>query len=471
MLPVARLVDPSISFTQDQLDNGLRLVVSEDHRLPLAAVVMWYDVGSRDEPAGKAGLAHLVERLVFEHARQVDPAATHPSITAAGGSSQAATGFDETIYYDLVPSHVTPAALRLEAHRMSGLQGSFAADHLDGQRTLVRNREGLYDNFSYACWPRRLFRLLFPEGHPYHRSLDGELAGIDDVSVDDIERFYRAHYAPNRAVLAVVGDVDPAQVRSWAEEFFGHLPPVGGGAPSGRPPAAAFPADVERRELVWSQIAVPKVFMGYQAPAYGTLAYDALVMGTAILGMGAAGRLQRRLRVRRHLATEADIWTWAGTCGVSTTIGELVPHPDVDVLEAERVFHETVGSLVAAPASDEELERAITMLRARVLKGRQWWLARAFALARAAANFKDANRANTQIERLTAVTADDIAEVAADVFRPANRAVLVYLPDGQAADNVDVLDARRRRATSGSSRAGLGQSRDHGRGQPDRIAR
>src|SRR5918997_1383544 len=204
---------PVVHFTDERLANGLRLIVAEDHLAPVAAVNIWYDVGSKHEQPGKTGFAHLFE-----------------------------------------------LALWLEADRMGTLLDALSQENLDNQREVVKNeKRWSYDNRHYGSWNEKLQAHLFPPDHPYHHSTIGSMEDLDAASVEDVKEFFRTWYAPNNAVLSVVGDVDPRQVRDWAERYFGPIP----ANPSIPPlPDLSLPPTLggERRETVPDKVPLPRIY-------------------------------------------------------------------------------------------------------------------------------------------------------------------------------------------------------------------
>ncbi|MBO4210592.1 M16 family metallopeptidase, partial [Micromonospora echinofusca] len=209
-----------------RLDNGLRVVVSEDRTAPVVAVNLWYDVGSRHEPAGQTGFAHLFEHLMFEGSVNVAKTEHMKLIQGSGGSLNATTNPDRTNYFDTVPAEHLALALWLEADRMGGLVPALTQETLDNQREVVKNeRRQRYDNVPYGDAWLRLLPLLYPPGHPYHHATIGSMADLNAADLATFQAFHAMYYAPNNAVLTVVGDTDADEVFGLAEKYFGRLSP------------------------------------------------------------------------------------------------------------------------------------------------------------------------------------------------------------------------------------------------------
>ena len=236
---------PTVRYTDERLPNGLRLVISEDHLVPVVAVNIWYDVGSKHEQPGKTGFAHLFEHVMFQGSRHVAKAEHIALVQAAGGSMNGTTWLDRTNYYETMPSHQLELALWLEADRMGTLLEALSQENLDNQRAVVKNeKRSSYDNQPYGTWQEKLLGHIYPEGHPYHHPTIGSMEDLDAASLEDVAAFFRTYYAPNNAVLSIVGDVDPGQARAWVERYFG---PLAGQPGDPRLPPGPASADARRR--------------------------------------------------------------------------------------------------------------------------------------------------------------------------------------------------------------------------------
>ena len=216
---------PVVEFTDERLPNGLRLIVAEDHLAPVVAVNLWYNVGSKHEVEGKTGFAHLFEHVMFQGSANVGKAEHMALVQAAGGTLNGTTWLDRTNYYETMPSHQLELAIWLEADRMGTLLEALTQENLDNQRDVVKNeKRWSYDNRPYGTWNEKLLGHLFPAEHPYHHPTIGSMADLDAASLDDVRAFFATWYAPNNAVMSVAGDCERAQVRAWADRYFGPIP-------------------------------------------------------------------------------------------------------------------------------------------------------------------------------------------------------------------------------------------------------
>ena len=427
----------TVPVVQRTLSNGLRLVVSEDHSVPLVAVNIWIGVGSRHETAGRTGFAHLFEHLMFQGSRNVAKAEHIALVQGVGGTMNGTTWCDRTNYFETVPSNHLALVLWLEADRLGGLLDALDQDNLDNQREVVKNeRRQRIDNQPYGTWDERMHALVFPPGHPYHHATIGSMADLEAASLDEAREFYRTYYAPNNAVLSVVGDVTVEEVLPLVEQFFGDIPPRQHIPP---PPDGSVPPTLgtERRETVPEEVPVPRVFVGYRAPALGTPDFDATTLLTNVIGGGRGSRLYRSLVLERQLAqpfgaSMMDAWGFVG--GASVVIGDVAAREGIDADTLEAAYHDVVASVALGGVGSDELERARALLRSEWLHRVGTAEGRADLLSQHLTLFGDAERVNTQLARWAAVTEEDVRRVAADLLVADNRAVLTFLPsDGQPA--------------------------------------
>ena len=217
------------ALTDQRLANGLRVVVHTDHTAPLVAVNIWYGVGSRHEQLHRTGFAHLFEHLMFQGSRQVSGTEHFSLLQGVGATLNGTTSFDRTNYYETVPSHAVDMALWLEADRMGSLLESVNQECLDNQRDVVKNeRRQRYDNVPYGTAFERIFAGAFPEGHPYQHMPIGSMEHLDAASLEDVHEFFTTWYAPDNAVLSLVGDITASDAVALAEKYFGGIAAKGG---------------------------------------------------------------------------------------------------------------------------------------------------------------------------------------------------------------------------------------------------
>jgi zinc protease len=447
---------PSVSFTDERLPNGLRLIISVDRLAPVVAVNLWYNVGSKHEVEGKTGFAHLFEHVMFQGSRNVAKAEHMSLVQAAGGTMNGSTWLDRTNYYETLPSHQAELALWLEADRMGTLLDALSQENLDNQREVVKNeKRWSYDNRPYGTWYEKLQGHLYPPEHPYHHTTIGSMEDLDAASIEDVSSFFRTYYAPNNAVLSVVGDVDPDAIRRWTERYFGGIP-ANPNIP--RLGDLSLPAIVgqERRETVYDKVPLPRVHVGFRAPVYGDPRLDALDIAAQVLAGGKGSRLHRRLVRDERIAQDVALVPLGFVGGASICAGWATVRPGVPVERAEAALHEELDRLTREPISDDELARARALIETEELAALSRVEERADRLSMYATLFDDPDLINRMLGRYLAVTAEQIQAVSRDVFRSDNRVVLTYLPQLPPAETATTDD----RATDGEADPGAERDED-----------
>jgi predicted Zn-dependent peptidase len=425
---------PTVSFIDERLPNGLRLIVAEDHLAPVVAVNIWYNVGSKNEVEGKTGFAHLFEHVMFQGSRNVAKAEHIALVQAAGGTMNGTTWLDRTNYFETMPSHQLELALWLEADRMGTLLDALSQENLDNQREVVKNeKRWSYDNRPYGSWYEKVQGHLYPPEHPYHHTTIGSMEDLDAASVEDVSAFFRTYYAPNNAVLTVVGDVEPDEIRAWTERYFGGIPANPNIPKLGDlslPPILGR----EVRETVHDKVPLPRVYVGFRAPVFGDVRLDALDIAAQVLAGGKGSRLHRRLVRDERIAQDVALVALGFVGGASICVGWATVRPGVPVERVEAALHEELDLLGRTPISDDELARARALIETEELGGLSRVEERADRLSMYATLFDDPDLINQMLPRYLGVTAEQIRSVAADVFRPDNRVVLTYLPELPPAD-------------------------------------
>lgn len=419
---------PSVRFTDGRLANGLRLIISEDHLAPVVAVCVRYDVGSKHEVPGKTGFAHLFEHVMFQGSGHVSKTEHAALIQAVGGTMNGSTWLDWTNYFETVPSHQLELALWLEADRMATLLEALNQENLDNQRDVVKNeKRSSYDNRPYGAWFHKLQEHLFPPEHPYHHATIGSMDDLDAASLEDVAAFFRTYYAPNNAVLSIVGDVEAGQARAWAERYFGEIPANPAVPPLGDMTVLPI-LGAETREVVVDRVPLPRHFFGFRAPVLGDPRFDALEVASQILAGGKGSRLYRRLVREERIAQDVAFFSVGLVGGASMLAGQATVRPGVDPAVVERAFEEELERLGREPVTDDELTRARALIETYELEALQRVDERADRLSMFAALLDDPDMINRQLDRYLAVGASEIQAAAAEVLRPDNRAVVTYVP-------------------------------------------
>ncbi|MEV0188713.1 pitrilysin family protein [Kitasatospora purpeofusca] len=417
-----------IAITEHRLANGLRVVLSEDHLTPVAAVCLWYDVGSRHEVKGRTGLAHLFEHLMFQGSANVSNNGHFELVQGAGGSLNGTTSFERTNYFETMPAHQLELALWLEADRMGSLLAALDDASMENQRDVVKNeRRQRYDNVPYGTAFERLTALSFPDGHPYHHTPIGSMADLDAATLEDARAFFRTYYAPNNAVLSVVGDIDPEQAIAWVEKYFGSIPAHDGKQP---PRDGSLPESIGRevRELIREDVPSRALMAAYRLPHDGTREADAADLALTVLGSGESSRLYNRLVRRDRTAVAAGFGLLRLSGAPSLGWLDVKTSGDATVEQIEAAVDEELARFAAEGPTAAELERAQAQIEREWLDRLTTVAGRADELCRYAVLFGDPKLLNDALPKVLDVTAEEVRAVAAARLHPQNRAVLVYEP-------------------------------------------
>jgi zinc protease len=414
---------PRIDFTDTHLDNGLRVILAPDHSAPVAGLNVIYDVGSRNERPGRTGFAHLFEHMMFQGSANVGKGEHFILLENNGGDFNGTTNEDRTTYFEVVPKNQIDLALFLEADRMGKLAVNQA--NLDNQRNAVQEERRLgIDNQPYGKSYLEIDNLTY-DCFGYKHSTIGSMADLNAANLQDVQEFFRIYYAPNNAVLSLVGDFDPAEAMEKIKKYFGEI----SRQPS-PPPAPACEEERygERRETVMDPLArLPMVLITYQIPAGNTAEnYAARVMGD-LLGTGQSSRFYQHLVKDKQLATEVDVQVDARR-GISPLYITANPRPGVKPEDLEKAIYEEINAVAKDGVSHEEIEKARMQFRRRTVQGRESALVTAIRLGQYAVYFNDPDLINTIIARYNAVTPEEVKNVARKYFVTSDRAVVTTLP-------------------------------------------
>jgi predicted Zn-dependent peptidase len=411
-----------------RLPNGLFVTLSEDHTAPIVAVNLWYHVGSANERPGRTGFAHLFEHMLFQGSADVGANEHFELIQRAGGTLNGSTWLDRTNYFETVPSNQLEPVLWLEANRMGWLLPAMTQQKLDTQRDVVKNeRRWSVDNQPYGTWWERLPALVFPEEHPFHHSLIGSMADLDAASLEDIKHFFATYYTPDNAVLSIAGDFDPVGARALVAKYFGDIP-----AGQGRPalPDMTVPATFGgwKRLVVEDEVMLPRLFLAFRSPVFGSEQYYAASVCSAILGLRKGSRLYRRLVRERQVAAEAQAFTYDLTKGSDLLVVDVTARPSVSAEALEREVADEMDLLFRDGVTENEVARAIALIQTEFVAAMQSAGDRADRLSMFATYFKDPDLANQQVQKYQAVTADDVNEFIRERMGEDNRASLLFVP-------------------------------------------
>jgi zinc protease len=411
-----------------RLSNGLSVVLSEDHTAPIVAVNLWYHVGSANERQGRTGFAHLFEHMLFQGSADVGANEHFELVQRAGGTLNGSTWLDRTNYYETVPSNQLELVLWLEANRMGYLLPAMTQQKLDTQRDVVQNeRRWSMDNQPYGTWWERLPALAFPPEHPFHHSLIGSMTDLDAASLDDIATFFSTYYTPDNAVVSIAGDFEPGAARAMIERHFGAIPR---GARKPPLPDMSLPQTFggPLREVVPDDVMLPRVFMAFRSPVFGTDEYYAASVCSAILGLKKGSRLYRALVREQQVAAEATAFTYDLAKGSDLLVVDVTARPETPLDVLEEAIRAEIDRLLIDGVTDDEVARAVTLIETDLVVSLQSAGDRADRLSMFATYFNDPTLVNEQAERYRAVTAERVTAFARARLVAENRASLVYVP-------------------------------------------
>lgn len=361
----ALVTQVKIPYEEFQLENGLTVLVHEDRKAPIVNVTVWYNVGSKDEPKGKTGFAHLFEHLMFNGSENA-PADYFQYLAEMGATDyNGTTWFDRTNYFQTVPRPALDRALWLESDRMGYLLGAVTQEKLDNQRGVVQNEKRQGDNQPGGLVYYEVLSTLFPEGHPYRHSTIGSMADLDAASMADVKAWFTDNYGPNNATLVLAGDISAAEARPLVEKYFGAIArgPVNEPAQADVPTLAA-----PVRKVFKDQVAATSVTRYWAVEGLTGADRIPLEVGAAILGGLASSRLDNELVRNDQLAVGVSASNSAfqriGLLSVSATLKDGVELP---ALEAR--LDEVVNRLITEGPTEDEVRRAVTSTLARTIRG------------------------------------------------------------------------------------------------------
>ncbi len=358
---------PDLKFEKYKINNGLEVILLEDHRLPLVAVNLWYHVGPANERPGLTGFAHLFEHMMFEGSKHVGEKAHFRYLEAAGASEiNGTTDFDRTNYFETLPSNQLELALWLESDRMGFLLDKLDDKNLENQRDVVRNeRRQSVEGSPYGLVQETLFHLLYPKDHPYYASVIGSHADIESARLEDVREFFQLYYTPNNASLAIVGDIDPARTKQLVDKYFGPIP---AGKPVPRIEAHTPSITSERRAVVGDQVELPRVYMAWITdPVFkpGDAECDLIAR---ILGGGKSSRLYKRLVYEKRIAQDVSAQQYSLALGSLFTI-DATAKPGVKPEDLEREIDEELAAFRNTGPTMQELEGARNTIESGIIRG------------------------------------------------------------------------------------------------------
>ena len=352
----AAMPDIDIPYQRFVLPNGLTVLVHEDHKTPVVALNVWYHVGSKNEPAGRHGFAHLFEHLMFEGSQHFDKDYFQVLEPAGATDMNGTTNVDRTNYFETVPTSALDRALWLESDRMGYMAQSITQAKLDQQRGVVENEKRQDENQPYGTVGDLIAEQTYPPGHPYSWTTIGSEADLNAATLADVKKWFGTYYGPNNAVLAIAGDVDTAAVKAKVEHYFGDLPP---GPPVAHVQSWPAPMQGDKRMSIVDRVPLPRVYMVWNVPGDGERDNVLLQTMAEVLGGGKDSRLYQRLVYRDQIATEVEAGVDGNEIGGQLQIVATVK-PGGDLGVVEKAIREELDRIRREGPTAEELDRIDT---------------------------------------------------------------------------------------------------------------
>ncbi len=412
---------------RERLANGLDVVLYPDRTLPLVAVNLWYHVGSKNERPGRTGFAHLFEHMLFQGSAHVGTNDHFRHLQSIGGVANGSTWYDRTNYYETVPAHQLDLALWLESDRMGFLLPALDQRKLDNQRDVVMNeRRQRVDNQPYGRPYERLFELLVPPDHPYHWPVIGTMEDIAAATLEEVREFFTTWYTPANAVLTLGGDFDPDDALDRVARYFGEIP--GGAAPERtRHPLPPLAAPV--RERVEDAVQLPRIYLAFRTPPFGTRDWFAASLLSSVLGEGKSSPLYHDLVYGRQIAQDVAAYVYpTEEIGIFLLVATAKPGVTPETL-AEALW-DHLGRAASSPPAAADLERARNSTLAGIYGHLETLDHRADQLSMYATYFDRPDLAWQEAERYLELGGDELAAFAGSALARAHGVELTVVPDG-----------------------------------------
>jgi zinc protease len=421
----AQVTMPRINFQQKTLPNGMRVLSAVDHSSPTVAIQVWYHVGSKDDPPGRSGFAHLFEHIMFKATKNMKSEMMDRLTEDVGGFNNAFTNPDVTVYFEVVPSNYLETLLWAEADRLSGL--TVDEPNFKSERSVVEEEY----RQSYLAPPYGMLEYLIEQQsfttHPYKRPTIGSIEDLEAASLENVRLFHETFYRPDNATLVVVGDFDPKQLEAWVAKYLAPIPRPA--VPLPRVNIKEPERAAERRITHYAaNVPLPAIALTYLAPSQKSPDAEPLEVAATILAQGESSRLYRSLIYDQQIAQSADA-TPDLREDASVFYFNVVLASGKKPEDVERALLAEIKKVQDAPVSAAELDKAKNQLVTNELRQRETSNGKALALGSATVLLGDPNRVNTDLAKLQAVTAADVQRVMRKYFTSANRLVIYYLPE------------------------------------------
>jgi zinc protease len=420
----------NIRFEEYTLNNGLHVILHEDHSTPITAVTVMYHVGSKNETVGRSGMAHFFEHLLFEGSENIGRGQYAKFVENAGGALNANTSQDRTFYYELLPSNQLELGLWLESERMLHAKVEMAG--IETQREVVKEeKRQRVDNQPYGNLFQEALDHAF-DVHPYSWPPIGSMEDLNAAQEQDFVNFYKTFYVPNNAVLSIAGDIEVEATKKLIEKYFGSIPRGQGDVP--RPTQVEPLNKGEVRDTVWGKDQLPMVVQAYHIPAQGTPEYYAIDMLNQLLSQGESARLNKSLVDEKQVALYSGAFTY-NTEHPGLTLAYSLANMGVDAVKVEEAMNAEFERVKVETITDNEFQKLRNQIENDFVSRNGSVAGIAESLANYHMYFGDANLINTEIEKYYAVTKQDLMNAATKYYTKDNRVVLYFLNDPKLSEN------------------------------------
>jgi len=412
-----------INFVEYDLENGLHVILHEDHSTPIVAVTVFYHVGSKNEQPDRTGFAHFFEHLMFEGTENIPTGDYHKIVSANGGTNNATTDFDRTYYYEILPSNQLKLGLWLESERMLHLKVDSAG--VETQRKVVKEeRKMRLDNQPYGSLLEETFKRAYTK-HPYHWTPIGSAQYIDMATIDEFMDFYKHYYVPNNAVLTIAGDINIDEAKKMIKEYFGDIPR--GTRKITYPDVVEPKKTKEVRDIVYDNIQLPMVLMSYPIPKKTDKDAYAIDMLTTLLSGGPSARIPKKLVDKEQKAVFASSIPFTLEDS-GQFIVYAIANAGVKAEDVEKSLQEEIDRAKTELVSEHEFKKLQNQIESRIVSGFSTVAGIAGSLSDYYVFYGDTDKINHELENYMNVTREDIKRVANKYLDSNARVVLYYLP-------------------------------------------
>lgn len=426
LLSAGARAEGNIKFTEYDMPNGLHVILHEDHATPIVAMSVMYHVGSKNEDPQRTGFAHFFEHLLFEGSENIKRGEYMKLVQANGGELNANTTQDRTFYYEVLPSNQLELALWMESERM--LHAKIDTIGVETQRKVVKEeKKQSYDNRPYGQLLNVVYENSFTV-HPYRWTPIGKEQYIDQATLGEFMDFYKTFYVPNNAVVVIGGDINIEQSKALITKYFGDIPKGTKAIP--RPTAVEPAQTAEKRVTFYDNVQLPAVLLSYHTPKIGTDDYYAVQMLTQLLSQGNSSRFHKEIVDKQQKAVQAGAFALPNE-DPSVAVMFSIANMNVKPAELETAMENEIEKVKTTTLSDEEYQKLINQAETDFVAKNQKVLGVVTNLATYWTFQGNANLINTELDRYTKITKEDLKRVANKYFTKENRLVVYYLPKSE----------------------------------------